>query len=118
STAVDNTQKVVAAFGLKAQDAGALLDTMNSVGQRTGVSMDTLAKTMVTNSASLQQLGFSASDAANFLGNVEMSGADTSQVMTALTKALAAATAKGTPMKQALEDIQNSMVNAKSDTEG
>lgn len=118
STAIDNTQKVVAAFGLKAQDAGALLDTMNAVGQRTGVSMDTLAKTMVTNSASLQQLGFSASDAANFLGNVEMSGADTSQVMTALTKALAAATAKGTPMKQALEDIQNSMVNAKSDTEG
>lgn len=29
---------------------------------------------MVTNSAALQQLGFSASDAANFLGNVEMSG--------------------------------------------
>lgn len=93
STAIDNTQKVISAFGLKASDAGALLDTMNAVGQRTGISMDTLAKSMVTNSAALQQLGFSASDAANFLGNVEMSGADTSQVMTGLTKALANATA-------------------------
>lgn len=118
STAIDNTQKVISAFGLKAEDAGALLDTMNAVGQRTGISMDTLAKSMITNSASLQQLGFSASDAANFLGNVEMSGADTSQVMTGLSKALSNATANGKPMKEALKDIQDSMVNAKSDTEG
>ena len=118
STAIDNTQKVISAFGLKAEDAGALLDTMNAVGQRTGISMDTLAKSMVTNSAALQQLGFSASDAANFLGNVEMSGADTSQVMTGLSKALSNATANGKPMKEALKDIQDSMVNAKSDTEG
>ena len=118
STAIDNTQKVISAFGLKAEDAGALLDTMNAVGQRTGISMDTLAKSMVTNSAALQQLGFSASDAANFLGNVEMSGADTSQVMTGLSKALSNTTANGKPMKEALKDIQDSMVNAKSDTEG
>lgn len=118
STAIDNTQKVISAFGLKAEDAGALLDTMNAVGQRTGISMDILAKSMVTNSAALQQLGFSASDAANFLGNVEMSGADTSQVMTGLTKALATATANGKPMKEALKEIQDSMINAKSDTEG
>lgn len=118
STAIDNTQKVISAFGLKAEDTGALLDTMNAVGQRTGISMDTLAKSMVTNSAALQQLGFSASDAANFLGNVEMSGADTSQVMTGLTKALANATANGKPMKEALKEIQDSMVNASSETEG
>lgn len=118
STAVDNTQKVISAFGLTAEDAGALLDTMNAVGQRTGISMDTLAKSMITNSASLQQLGFSASEAANFLGNVEMSGADTSQVMTGLTKALSNATKDGKSMKEALAEIQESMVNAGSETEG
>ena len=118
STAVDNTQKVISAFGLSAEDAGALLDTMNAVGQRTGISMDTLAKSMITNSASLQQLGFSASDAANFLGKVEMSGADTSQVMTGLTKALSNATKDGKSMKEALAEIQESMVNASSETEG
>lgn len=118
STAIDNTQKVISAFGLKAEEAGILLDTMNAVGQRTGIGMDTLAKSMVTNSASLQQLGFSASDAANFLGNVEISGADTSQVMTGLSKALSNATAKGKSMQDALKEIQDSMVHAKSDTEG
>lgn len=40
STAIDNTQKVISAFGLKAEDAGTLLDTMNAVGQRTDISMD------------------------------------------------------------------------------
>ena len=118
STAVDNTQKVISAFGLTAEDAGALLDTMNAVGQRTGISMDTLAKSMITNSASLQQLGFSASDAANFLGNVEMSGADTSQVMSGLTKALSNATKDGKSMKEALAEIHESMVNVGSETEG
>lgn len=118
STAIDNTQKVIAAFGLTTQDTGAVLDTMNAVGQRTGIGMDTLANTMVANASALQQLGFSASDAANFLGNVEMSGADTSQVMAGLTKALATATSEGKPLNEALSDIQNSMVNAKSDTEG
>ena len=83
---------------------------MNAVGQRTGISIDTLTKSMVTNSASLQKLGFLASDVANFLGNVEMSGADTSQVMTDLSKALSNATANGKPMKEALNDIHRSMI--------
>lgn len=118
SSSIDQVQKVLTAFGLSTEDAGAMLDTMNAVGQRTGVSMDSLASSMVTNSASLQQLGFSASDAANFLGNVEMSGADTTQVMSGLTKALATATENGKPMNEALAEMQNSMVNAKSETAG
>lgn len=118
SAAVDQTQKVLSAFGLSANDAGLLLDTMNAVGQRTGISMDTLSQSMITNAASLTQMGFSASDAANFLGNVEMSGADTSQVMSGLTKALANAAESGKPMKQALSELQASMVNAGSETEG
>ncbi len=72
--------------------------TMNAVGQRTGISMDTLLRVWHVPAAPATS-GFSASDAANFLGNVEMSGADTSQVMTGLTKALSTITAKGKPMK-------------------
>lgn len=68
SSSIDNTQKVMEAFNLTAEDAGALLDTMNKVGQDTGISMDTLASTMVSNAASLKELGMSAADAAAFLG--------------------------------------------------
>lgn len=38
--------------------------------------------------------------------------------MTGLSNALSNATANGKPMKEALKDIQGSMVNAKSDTKG
>ena len=109
--AVDSTQKVMAAFGLTTDDVGVLLDTMNAAAQRTGISMETFASTTVTNSAGLQQMGFSASDTANFLGNVEMSGADTSQVMSGLTKGLSNVTSQGKSMNEALKELQDSMVN-------
>jgi TP901 family phage tail tape measure protein len=118
STSVDNVQKALTAFGLGADSAGAMLDTMNTVGQKTGISMDTLASSMVSNASAFQQMGLSASDAATFLGQCEMSGTDTSAVMTGLTKALKEATDNGQPLDQALAEIQNSMTNAKSDTEG
>lgn len=61
---------------------------MNKVGQDTGISMDTLASSMVSNAASLKELGMSAADAAIFLGQCETSGVDTSTVMAGLKKLL------------------------------
>lgn len=117
SSAVDKTQKVMAAFGLETKDTGALLDTFNAVGQRTGVSVETLAANMVTNSAAFTEMGFSASDAANFLGNCEMAGLDTSTVMTGLKKALQNASAEGKPMTTALSEVQYAMMHAETSTD-
>ena len=114
SSSIDSVQKVLEAFGLSAEDAGAMLDTMNKVGQDTGISMDTLSSSMVTNAASLKELGMSAADAAVFLGQCETSGVDTSAVMTGLKKALVNASGEGKTMKEALSDLQNTMVNSKS----
>lgn len=117
SSSIDNTQKVMEAFNLTAEDAGALLDTMNKVGQDTGISMDTLASTMVSNAASLKELGMSAADAAAFLGQCETSGVDTSAVMAGLKKALVNASGEGKTMKEALSELQNTMLNAESSTD-
>lgn len=118
SNSIDSTQKIMDSYNLKISDIDALLDTLNATGQKTGIGMDKLESAMIKNSASLQQMGFNAFSAAKFLGNVEMSGADVSQVMTGLQKALKQATKEGVPLETALADIQNSMTNAKSDTEG
>lgn len=118
SSSVDTVQKSLTAFGLDSKSAGAMLDTFNKVGQNTGISMDTLGALMVSNASAFKQMGLSASDAANFIGQCETSGTDTSAVMTGLTKALKEATADGKPLSQALKDIQSSMVNAETDTEG
>lgn len=118
SSSIDSVQKVTAAYNLTAEDTSALLDTLNATGQATGISMDSLTQLMVSNAAAMSQMGFSASDAAKFLGQCEMSGTDTSAVMTGLSKALNVATKNGVPLNQALSDLQNQMLNASSDTEG
>ena len=114
SSSIDSVQKALEAFGLGAEDAGAMLDTMNKVGQDTGISMDSLSQLMVTNAASLKELGMSAADAATFLGQCETSGVDTSAVMTGLKKALTNASGEGKTMKEALSELQNTMLNAGS----
>ena len=117
SSSVDRAQQIISAFGLSVDDAGALLDTFNKVGQDTGVNLDALMSSMVTNSAAFKDMGFSAADTAKFLGELEVSGADSSQVLAGLKKSLANAAKEGKPMSAALEDVQKSIKNAKSDTE-
>ena len=114
SSSIDSVQKALEAFGLGAEDAGAMLDTMNKVGQDTGISMDSLSQLMVTNAASLKELGMSAADAATFLGQCETSGVDPSAVMTGLKKALTNASGEGKTMKEALSELQNTMLNAET----
>lgn len=117
SSSIDQTQKVMEAFGVKAEDAGALLDTLNAVGQATGISMDTLTSSMVTNAASLNEMGMSASDSAYFLGNLEKSGVDTSQVMTGLKKATVEAAKEGKALPDVLREFSATMQSSASDTE-
>lgn len=117
SSSIDSVQSAMATFGLSADDAGAFLDTLNAVGQETGVNVDRLAQSMVTNGTAMQEMGFSASDSAHFLGGLDKAGVDASAVMTGLKKALANAAKEGKPMDKALQDVQSSILNASTDTE-
>ena len=115
STAVDKTQKVMQAFGMETEDAGKLLDVLNATGQATGISIDTLASSMTKNASSLQQMGMSAYDAAQFLGQVEMSGANTETVMTGMQKALLYAAENGKTLPEVLSDFQEKMASSASE---
>lgn len=117
SASVEGTQKVMAAFGVETKDAGKLLDAMTKTGQKTGISMDTLQTSMVKNGAALQEMGLDAYQAADFLGQVETSGADTSQVMAGLSKALVNANKEGKTLPQALGEFQEIMDSTATDQE-
>jgi phage-related minor tail protein len=117
STSIDNVQSVLAAFGLSAEDASGMLDVLNSVGQATGIGMDQLASLMSTNAASLQEMGLNATQAAQFLGQVEMSGMDTTAAMTGLKTALKKAADDGITLDQAMQQWNATMQSGASDTE-
>lgn len=116
--AVDGTQKALAAFGLDAKDAGSLLDTLNKVGQDTGASVDTLTSGLIQNGTAFQEMGLSIDDAATFMGKLETSGANSESVMQGLRKALKNATEDGTSMSDALEILQDSILNGKDGVDG
>lgn len=117
STSINSVQSAMAAFGVSSKETGAFLDTLNAVGQNTGADMNRLAQEMTTNAASLKAMGYSASDAANFLGQLSVNGVDSSQVMAGLKRAFAQAAKEGKPLDQKLAELQDTMKNADTDTE-
>ena len=117
STSVDNVSSVLNAFGMDASQAGGMLDVLNSVGQATGLSMDTLSTDLSQNAAQLKAMGFNATQSAQFLGNVEMSGLDVGTAMAAMKKAMNNAAKDGKTLDQALGDFSTTMKSNKSDTE-
>ncbi len=114
---IDNTQKALAAFGMDASEAGKMLDVFTAVGQRTGIDMNQMTAMMSKYGAQLQAMGLDAYQAANFLGDVEVSGMDVAQSMTAMQKALKYASAAGKPLTTVLTDFDELMKSNASETE-
>lgn len=117
STSIDNTQKVLEAFNLSGDDADEVLDLLNKTGQKTGIGMDTLSGSLVSNSKSLRDMGFSVSDSAEFLGQLETSGLDSSTALAGLKKAVVNAAKEGKPMSDALKEAEDAIKGAGSETE-
>ena len=117
SNSVDKVQGALAAWGLTADDASVMLDVLNSASQKTGASVDSITDALKTNAPALMEMGFSASDAAMFIANLDKNGADASATLGGMKKALAAAAKQGKPMNQAMKDMEKSIKNAKSTTE-
>ena len=118
NSSVDSVQKALSAFGLKAEDAGHVLDVLNRVGQNTGVSVDKLTSGLISNGTAFQEMGLSVEESAVLMGQMEKSGANTETVMNGLRKALKNATEEGIPLNEALEQLEDSIVNNADETEG
>ena len=118
NTAIDGTQQALTAWGLSANDAGGFLDRVNLVAQQTGASVDSLISNTATSATAFQEMGLSVDGAVTFLGQLEMSGADSSAAMSGLQKALKNATKDGIPLDQALSNLQNTVKNGTGSVDG
>lgn len=116
-SSIDDVQSALAAFGLGADEAGAFLDVLNKAGQDTGVSLSTLIGQIKSNSSSLQEMGYSISQSAFFLANLEKNGIDASSVLSGLKKATSQAAKDGIPLTEAIDELTASIKNAETSTE-
>lgn len=117
SSAIDSVQAAMAAFNVDTSRAGQVLDIMNKAAKDTGIPVDRLSASLLTNGAALKEMGFSINEASMFLAGLEKSGVDSSTVMAGLKKALANATKEGKPMSEAMAEVQASIAGAKDSTE-
>lgn len=118
SSSIDSVQKALSNYGLTADDAGQLLDRLNAVGQQTGVSVETLTEGLISNAAAFQELGMSIDESVVFMGMMEKSGANAETVMQGLRKALKNAANDGVPLKDALSDLQDTILNGTGSMDG
>ena len=117
SGSVDNVSKVLSAFGMDASEASGYLDALNVVGQKTGVDVGTLAQQVSANAAQFQQMGLSAADATNLLGQMSMAGLDSSTAMMGMKTAMKEAAADGTTMSAKLTEFQATMSSSASESD-
>lgn len=117
SASIDSVQAAMAAFNIESSKAGDVLDILNKAGQDSGISMDTLSNSLLTNATSLTEMGFGLESAAGLIANLEKNGVDSSAAMAGLKKAFANATADGKTMEEALAELESTMQSADSNTE-
>lgn len=117
SASIDSIQAAMAAFNIESSKAGDVLDILNKAGQDSGISMDTLSNSLLSNATSLTEMGFGLESAAGLIANLEKNGVDSSAAMAGLKKAFANATADGKTMEEALAELESTMQSADSNTE-
>jgi len=109
SNSVDSVSKMLASFGMGAEDAGKMLDALNVVGQQTGVDVGTLSETVAANAKQFQEMGLSAEDAASFIGATSMAGLDSSTAMMGMKTAMKKATDEGKSLDDVLGEFETTM---------
>ena len=117
SSSIDQVQKLMGAFGMETKQASVVLDLLNQTGQDTGINVMTLAQNMQSQALALQEMGLNAAEAAEFLGQVEMSGADVSTVMTSLRTAFKNSAKDGEDIKDVLISFSHYLQTGAKDTD-
>lgn len=118
TSAVDGTQKALAAYGLSVESASAFLDSMNKVAQNTGISVETLQSGILTNATAFKEMGLSIEQATAFMGQLELSGVDASTALAGMKKALKNATKEGKPLSDALAELEQAILNGTDGMDG
>ena len=118
TSAVDSTQKALAAFGEDSKYASRLLDVLTRVSQNTGVNITTLENGLVQNAAAFEELGLNIDQSAALMGRFEKSGANGETVMQGFRKALKNATKDGIPLSDALRDLNDTIKYGTDDMDG
>lgn len=110
-------RQVIDAYGLEYEDLNSVLDVTTKTSQNTGQSVDDLMQKAIDGAPQIKQLGLSFGEGVTLLGQFEQSGVDSSAALSSLSKATVAYAKDGKSLSQGLEELQDKVKNAGSETE-
>lgn len=102
-------------FGVSAKDAPGTLDMLFRASQLSGVSFADLASRVSSSGTVFRALGFSLEQATTVVAGLGKAGIDTSDVMPALSKALATAAKSGKSAQQVYQETIRAIKTAPTD---
>lgn len=102
-------------FNISAKDSGPSVDLLFRTSQRTGVSVADLATQLASGGTQLRAAGFSFQESAGLVGLLGKAGLSASDVMPALSKAMAKAAKDGKSAKDVFRDTFNAIRGAPND---
>ena len=76
STAIDNVQASMAAFGVKTEDAGLVLDMLTQAAHMTGTDVNQLTTSLTQNAGAMKEMGLSYEESAFFISKLNNNGID------------------------------------------
>lgn len=117
STAIDNVQASMAAFGVQTKDAGLVLDMLTQAAHTTGTDVNQLTTSLTQNAGAMKEMGLSYEESAFFLANLNKNGIDASSVMAGLKKAWQTASKEGKSMQDVVSEMSKKIKSATTDQE-
>ena len=117
-SAIDDTQKALSTYGKGSKDAGKFLDVLAKTSQQTGVNTGKLTDGIISNATAFQEMGLSLEQAVAFMGQLEMSGADSETVLNGMRKAIKNSAKDGKSLNESLIELQSAIENGTSGMDG
>lgn len=104
-------------FNMDGSEAGNVMDLITLKGQETGVSVDTLMKSIQTNGSTIKDMGLNLNEAVVLLAQFEANGVNAEVALKAMKKASQSYTKEGISMSEGLSKTIDAIKNAETDTE-
>ena len=116
TTAVQSVSRALNDAGIPLDDYGTLLDQLAKAGQSAGIDVTSLADSLSANGSVMRSMGFDTAETVALLSQFELSGANSSVMLTGMKKAMANWADEGkngnTEFANLVEGIKNGSVSA------
>jgi TP901 family phage tail tape measure protein len=116
TTAVQSVSRALNDAGIPLDEYGTLLDQLAKAGQSAGIDVTALADSLSANGAVMRSMGFDTAETVALLSQFELSGANTSVMLSGMKKAMANWAAEGKngniEFANLVEGVKNGSVTA------